>query len=151
VRQTAFFSMTSSERHEISEALYVQVFSLGVGRGTVISPTYVGTVLSLEGKNGCSWKMPSISFPTITTSLPAVCHLLCTTSNMSVKVRNPESNSKMLSRTEVTSYRFLVLSGDISTNRFCHGLISHADQAKTCQLVATLQRSLLPQFSGQKR
>jgi hypothetical protein len=128
--------MTCCERHEISKALHVQVFSLGIGRETVISPMYVGTVLPLEDKNGCSWKMPFVSFPTITTSLPAVCHFVCATSNMGVKVRNPKSNSTMLSRIEVTSHRFLVPSGDLSTHRFCHGLISHADQGMTCQLVA---------------
>ena len=57
VRQTALFSMTSSERHEISVALHVQVFSLGVGR-TVISPMHVGThiktVLPLDSENGFS-------------------------------------------------------------------------------------------------
>jgi len=90
--------MTSSERHEIREALHVQVFSLGVGRGTVISPTYVGTVLPLEDEGGCSWKMPSVSFPTITTSLPAVCTVSALQVNMGVKVRNPKSNSTMLSR-----------------------------------------------------
>jgi len=110
-------------------------FSLGVGWGTVISLVHVGTVLPLERENGCSWKIPSISFPTIITVLPAVCNFLCTTSNMGVNVRNPKSNSKMLSRTEVTSYSFLVPSGDLSTTRFCHGLISHADHEMTCKLV----------------
>jgi hypothetical protein len=129
--------MTCSERHEISKALHVQVFSLGIGREAVISPTNVGTVLPLEDKNGCSWKMLSVSFPTITTSLPAVCHFLCATSNMGVKVRNPKSNSTMLSRIEITSHRWLVPNGDLSTQRFCHGLISHADQGMTCQLVAS--------------
>jgi hypothetical protein len=95
--------MASRETHEISEALHVQVFSVAVGRGTVKRPMYVGTVLPLEGENGCSWKMPSISFPTIKTALPTVCHFLCATSNVGVNVRNPKSNSKMLSRIEVTS------------------------------------------------
>jgi hypothetical protein len=56
---------------------------------------------------------------------------------MGVKVRNPKSNSTMLSRIEVTSHTFLVPSGDLSTPRFCHDLISHADQGMTCQLVAS--------------
>jgi hypothetical protein len=143
--------MKSSERHEISEALHVQVFFLGVGRGTVISPMYVGTVLPLEDEGGCSWKMPSVSFPTMTTSLPAVCHFLCATSNMGVKVRNPKFNSTMLRRIEVTSNRFLVPSGDLSTPRFCHGLISHADQRMTSQLVASylcFRGTCCPNFQG---
>lgn len=129
--------MTSRDRHEISEALHVQVFSLEVGRRTIISPKHVGTVLPLDSENGCSWKIPSVSFPTIITGLPAVCHFLCATSNVGVYVRNPKSNSKMLSRIEVTSYRFLVPSGDLSTARFCHGLISHAGHEMTCKLVAS--------------
>lgn len=79
--------------------------------------------------------MPCISCPTIITSLPAVCHFLCATSYVDVNVRNPESNSKMLSRIchwpQVLSFKWWPFNP-----RVLPWPISHSDQGMTCKLAA---------------